>query len=247
MRSAKARRVEMRQARSQFCRTAHRELAECQVRLLVYHLVPQKHTRSLLLAVSSSTINNPSEYIILRSPLFCHHRVFVNTLQNSLNCQRDQDQIQDSAMVGTNCRLQNSQPAGYLELDLSVLRQIRCPLRNNLLQGQRSLQAPLLVTQLVRSASRKRRNTGQEVKYHCSKDTPFSLSVDLFSFDDSIINYRYSSAFIPRAKFPSKAKQRNIRADVRKATPVSWQRSSSDLEGTGARMLSGNNYLPHQV
>jgi hypothetical protein len=81
-------------------------------------------------------------------------------------------------MVGTKCRLQNSQPAGYLELDLSVLRQIRCPLRNNLLQGQRSLQAPLLVTQLVRSASRKRRNTGQEVKYHCSKDTPFSLSVD---------------------------------------------------------------------
>ena len=49
-------------------------------------------------------------------------------------------------MVGTNCRLQNSQPAGYLELDLSVLREIRCPLRNNLLQGQRSLQAPLLVT-----------------------------------------------------------------------------------------------------
>jgi hypothetical protein len=44
MRSAKARRVEMRQARSQFCRTAHRELAECQVHLLVYHLVPQKHT-----------------------------------------------------------------------------------------------------------------------------------------------------------------------------------------------------------
>jgi len=158
-----------------------------------------KTYRSLLLAVSSSTINNPSEYIILKSPLFCDHRVFVNTLQNSLNCQRDQDQIQDSAMVGTNCRLQNSQPAGYLELDLSVLRQIRCPLRNNLLQGQRSLQAPLLVTQLVRSASRKRRNTGQKVKYHCSKDTPFSPSVDLFSFDDSIINYRYSSAFIPRA------------------------------------------------
>ena len=67
-----------------------------------------KTYRSLLLAVSSSTINNPSEYIILRIPLFFDHRVFVKTLQNSLNCQRDQDQIQGSAMVGTNCRLQNS-------------------------------------------------------------------------------------------------------------------------------------------
>jgi hypothetical protein len=102
-------------------------------------------------------------------------------------------------MVGTNCRLQNSWPAGYLEGELSVLRPIRHPLRNNLLQGQRSSQALLLVTQFVRCASRKRRNNGQEVKYHCSKDAPFSLSIDLFSFDDSIINYRYSSAFIPRA------------------------------------------------
>jgi hypothetical protein len=88
---------------------------------------------------------------------------------------------------------------GYLELDLSVWRQIRCPLRNNLLQAQRSPQALLLVTQPVRCASRKRRNNGQKVKYHCSNDTPFSLSIDLFSFDDSIINNRYSSAFIPRA------------------------------------------------
>jgi hypothetical protein len=79
------------------------------------------------------------------------------------------------------------------------LRQIRCPLRNNLLQGQRSPQALLLVTQLVRCASRQCRNNGQKVKYHCSKDTPFSLSIDLFSFDDSIVDYRYSSAFIPRA------------------------------------------------
>jgi hypothetical protein len=67
-----------------------------------------KTYRSLLLAVSSSTINKPSEYMILNFPPFCDHRVFVKTLQNSLNCQRDQDQIQDSAMVGTNCRLQNS-------------------------------------------------------------------------------------------------------------------------------------------
>jgi hypothetical protein len=67
-----------------------------------------KALRSLFLPVSSSTINNPSEYIILKLPLFSDHRVFVKTLQNSLNCQRDQDQIQDSAVVGTNCRLQNS-------------------------------------------------------------------------------------------------------------------------------------------
>ena len=158
-----------------------------------------KTYRSLILAVSSSTINNPSEYIILNISLFFDHRVFVKTLQNSLNCQRDQDQIQDSAMVGTNFRLQNSWPAGYLERDLSVWRCIRHQLRNNLLQGQRSPQALLLVTQFVRCDFRKRRNNGQEVKYCCSKDAPFSLSIDLFSFDDSIINYRYSSAFIPRA------------------------------------------------
>ena len=108
MRSAKARRVEMRQARSQFCRTAHRELADVPSPLVGVPSGTSKTYRSLLLAVSSSTINNPSEYMTLKSPLFCDHRVFVKTLQNSLNCQRDQDQIQDSAMVGTNCRLQNS-------------------------------------------------------------------------------------------------------------------------------------------
>jgi hypothetical protein len=67
-------------------------------------------------------------------------------------------------MVGTNCLFQNSQPAGYWEMDLTVWRQIRCPLRNNLLQGQRSPQALLLVTQLVRFASRKSRHNGQEVE-----------------------------------------------------------------------------------
>jgi integrase len=77
---------------------------------------------------------------------------------------------------------------------------MRCPLRNNLLQEQRSPQALLVVvTQLVRCAARKRRNDGQEVKYHCSEGTPFLLSIDCFSFDNSIINYRYSSAFIPGA------------------------------------------------
>ena len=76
-------------------------------------------------------------------------------------------------MVGTNFRLQNSYPAGYLERDLSVWRCIRRRLKNNLLQGQRSPQALLLVTQLVRCAFRKRRNNGQEVKYHYSKETPF--------------------------------------------------------------------------
>jgi hypothetical protein len=133
------------------------------------------------------------------SLFFCDSRVSVKTLQHSLNCQRDQDQIQDSATVGTNCRPQNSQPAGYWELDLSVWRQIRCPLRNNLLQGQRSPQALLLVTQLARFASRKRRHNGQEVEQPCSKDPLFALRIDLFSFDDSINSYRYSSAFIPRA------------------------------------------------
>jgi hypothetical protein len=38
----------------------------------------------------------------------------------------------------------------------------------------------MLVTELVRRASRKCRNNSQEVKYHCSKDTPFSLSIELF-------------------------------------------------------------------
>jgi hypothetical protein len=67
-------------------------------------------------------------------------------------------------MVGTNCRPENSQPADYWELDLSVWRQIRLPLRNNLLQGQRSLQALTLVTQLVRCASRKGWHNSQEVE-----------------------------------------------------------------------------------
>src|SRR4029077_20880352 len=44
MRSANGRRVGMRQMRGQFRRTSHRELAACQVHLLVYHLVPQKNT-----------------------------------------------------------------------------------------------------------------------------------------------------------------------------------------------------------
>jgi hypothetical protein len=144
---------------------------------------PSKTYRRLLLAVSNSTINQPSEYMILTIPLFCDHLVFFKRLQNSLSCQGDQDQIQDSAMVGTNCRLQNSPPAGYSKQDLAVLRQIRCPLRNNLLQGQRSLRALLLVTQLVRCAFRKRQNNGQAVKHHCSKDPPFSLSIDLVSLD----------------------------------------------------------------
>ena len=80
-------------------------------------------------------------------------------------------------MVGTNRRLRNSWPAGCLAVDLSVLRQIRCPLRNNLWQGQGSPQVLQLVTQLVR--------------------------IDSFSFDDSIINYRYSLAFIPRVTVAS--------------------------------------------
>jgi hypothetical protein len=43
-----------------------------------------KTYKSLLLAVSSSTVNKPSEYMILKLPLFCDHRVFVKTLQNPL-------------------------------------------------------------------------------------------------------------------------------------------------------------------
>jgi len=35
-----------------------------------------KTSRSLLLEVSSSTINKPSEYMILNIPPFCDHRVF---------------------------------------------------------------------------------------------------------------------------------------------------------------------------
>ena len=76
--------------------------------------------RSLLLALSSSTIKKLIEYIVLLP--FCDHRFFVKTLIHSLNRQRDQNQIQDSAVVGTNCRLQNSEPAGQWEVDLSVWR-----------------------------------------------------------------------------------------------------------------------------
>jgi hypothetical protein len=46
--------------------------------------------------------------MILKIPSFADHRVFVKTLTHSLNCQRDQDQIQDSAVVGINSRLENS-------------------------------------------------------------------------------------------------------------------------------------------
>jgi hypothetical protein len=79
-----------------------------------------KKYRSLLLALSSSTINMLSEYIIFTPP-FCDHRVFVRMLPESLNCQRDQDQMQDFAVVGKNYRLENSEPAGYLTLSLSVM------------------------------------------------------------------------------------------------------------------------------
>jgi hypothetical protein len=67
-----------------------------------------KTYRSLLLAVSRSTINIPSECMILKIRLFCDHRVFAKALPHSLTRQRDQDQIQDSAVVGTDCHLQNA-------------------------------------------------------------------------------------------------------------------------------------------
>ena len=79
-----------------------------------------KTYRSLLLAISSSTINKLSEYIILNFP-FCDHGVFVRMLPEILSCQRDQDQMRDSAVVGKNCRIENSSPAGYLALSLSVM------------------------------------------------------------------------------------------------------------------------------
>jgi hypothetical protein len=60
-----------------------------------------------------------------------------------------------------------NKPSGYIMLKLLLLR---------------SPQAPLLVTQLVRCGSLRPRNNGQEAKYHCSKDSPFSLSIYLFSF-----------------------------------------------------------------
>jgi hypothetical protein len=100
--------------------------------------------RSLLLALSSSTIKKLIEYIVLLP--FCDHRFFVKTLIHSLNRQRDQNQIRDSAVVGTNCRLQNSEPAGQWELDLSVWRSVQRSLRNNLLQAQWQLQELPLVT-----------------------------------------------------------------------------------------------------
>jgi len=62
--------------------------------------------RSLLLAVSSSTINTPSGYMILKLSPFAITASFVRTLPNSLNC--DQDQIQDSAVVGTYRSFPNS-------------------------------------------------------------------------------------------------------------------------------------------
>jgi hypothetical protein len=77
-----------------------------------------KTYRSLLLAVSSSTINKLSEYIIFKLPPFCDHRVFVRMLPESLNCQRDQDQMRDSVPVGKYRSAQHLQHAGYSGLDL---------------------------------------------------------------------------------------------------------------------------------
>ncbi len=65
----------MRQVRGQFCRTAHRELAARQVHLLVYHLVPQKHTgvpysllrRRFSTKPSETALYNPSQPVILKA------------------------------------------------------------------------------------------------------------------------------------------------------------------------------------
>ena len=46
--------------------------------------------------------------MILNISPFAITSSFVKRLPNSLNCQRDQDQIQDSAVFGTNYRLQNA-------------------------------------------------------------------------------------------------------------------------------------------
>ena len=62
-----------------------------------------KTYRSLLLAVSSSTINKPSEYMILKLSPFGITSSFVRMLPDSLNRHRDQGQIQDSRVFGTNC------------------------------------------------------------------------------------------------------------------------------------------------
>jgi hypothetical protein len=132
-------------------------------------------------------------------------------------------------VCGTNCRPPDSYPAGYSERDLSVLRKIRCPLRNNLLQGQRSPQAPLLVTQLVRFGSLKPWNNGRKAECHCGNDTLFSLSIYLFSLDDSIINYRSSAAFIPRAT-----------PHCESSLPVSNRLRALNKPSLGGRAIAGN-------
>src|SRR5258708_31510021 len=66
-----------------------------------------KTSRSLLLEVSSSTINKPSEYMTLKnSTLLRSTRPLLETLPDSIN-RANQNQIQDCVVVGTNCRLQN--------------------------------------------------------------------------------------------------------------------------------------------
>jgi hypothetical protein len=48
----------------------------------------------------------------LKAPMLRNHR-FFRSLPELLNCQRDRE-IPDSAVVGTNRRLQNSKPAGCM-------------------------------------------------------------------------------------------------------------------------------------
>ena len=67
-----------------------------------------KTSRSLLLAVSRSTINKPSEYMKLNNSAFAITASFVKPLHNLLNRPRDQNQIRDSAVSGARCRLRHS-------------------------------------------------------------------------------------------------------------------------------------------
>src|ERR1700720_749692 len=112
-------------------------MAACQVRFGV-PFETSKTSRSVVLAVSSSTIKKLREYIILKVFL-------LRSLRKLLNRQRDQNQNQDSATAGTNCRLRNPQPPGWWVPDLSAWRSFRSPLRNNPLPGQQSSQELLRV------------------------------------------------------------------------------------------------------
>src|SRR6202795_123121 len=96
--------------RGQSGRTAHPEMAVCQVQFAV-PFETSKTPSSVVLAVFSSTIKRLSEYMILKI-LLLRSPSLLKPFESYSNRQRDQNQNQDSATACTNFRFRNSQPAG---------------------------------------------------------------------------------------------------------------------------------------